>query len=372
MTTVIQFISSLSDGGAETLVKDYALFFDKRKDLNIRNIIVVVNNFTKSANYKRLANTNVEIIAIYNKYSILNSILRECFGKFYIPYKLGKILKKYNPDCIHVHLALLKYLLPLHRKMQSLKLFYTCHTLPKLLFSNKNKEEGKAADFLIKRNNLKMIVLHEDMANEVNHRFAINNATIIKNGIDISRFRNVKEKKMAIRDSLGIPKNAFVVGHVGRFSEPKNHRFLIKIFGKLLKYRDDAYLLLIGNGPLFHEIKESSKTMGISDRILFLSHRTDTPQLFKAMDVFVFPSLYEGLPVTLVEAQAAQLKCVISDRITKQIILSPKTLVCSLAAPIDTWCKFILDEDIENEDYGDIMEYDMNMEIVKLAELYRE
>lgn len=370
MIKVIQFIGSLSDGGAETLVKDYSLFFNNRVDLGVKNIVVTVNNYTNSANYKRLRESNVEIITIYNKHSITNRILRVCFGKFYIPYKLAQIIKDIKPDCIHVHLALLKYLKSIHKQLQGIKLFYTCHSRPELYFQNKNEDEGIAADILIRECNLKMIALHNDMANTINSMFNINNTMIIKNGVDLNKFKNITESPKDIRESIGLPSDAFVLGHIGRFTEAKNHIFLLKIFQNVLNRKRNAYLLLIGSGPLYLEIQEKSKILGISDRIIFLSHRTDIPQLLKAMDVFVFPSLYEGMPVTLIEAQASHVKCVISDTINKQVILSPYTFVCSLNSSLDDWANIILNENISNNDFADIKQYDMNTEIENLAKLY--
>jgi glycosyltransferase involved in cell wall biosynthesis len=142
-------------------------------------------------------------------------------------------------------------------------------------------------------------------------------------GIDLDQFESDVDRD-ALRADLGIPRDAFVVGHVGRFDEQKNHTFLVEIFRELLRCRPNSVLLLIGGGSLKRSIERKAEQLGIRDRILFLENRPDVPRLMKgAMDVLAFPSHFEGLPLVLLEAQAAGLPCLISDTIAEETTVVP-------------------------------------------------
>jgi glycosyltransferase involved in cell wall biosynthesis len=134
------------------------------------------------------------------------------------------------------------------------------------------------------------------------------NATIINNSIDIKLFLYNKESRSYMRNNLNI-EDRFVIGHVGRFDNSKNHNFLIDIFQEIKKRKSNATLLLVGDGQLKNQIKEKVNKLDLSDSVIYTGVRSDVPDLLQSMDVFVFPSLYEGLPLVLIEAQAAGLKC---------------------------------------------------------------
>ena len=142
---------------------------------------------------------------------------------------------------------------------------------------------------------------------------------IIPYGIDIAQFQKhlLREE---IRAELGIPPNSPVVGHVGRFYPQKNHSFLIEIAQEVLSKRPDTNFLLIGDGPLRPEMEARVRQMGLSKKIHFIGIRTDVPRLMLgAMDLFLFPSLYEGLGLCLLEAQAAGLHCLVSDTVPDEV-----------------------------------------------------
>jgi glycosyltransferase involved in cell wall biosynthesis len=146
-------------------------------------------------------------------------------------------------------------------------------------------------------------------------------------GIDFELFSKSIESKLIRRD-LGIPAKSCVMGHVGRFDEQKNHSFLIDIFKEFLQCKSDARLLLVGDGLLREAIEKKIYSYGIQEFVIFAGTRSDVPLLLKgAMDVMVFPSLHEGLPLTLIEAQAAGLPILCSDIITDQIDIYSSVIV---------------------------------------------
>lgn len=147
--------------------------------------------------------------------------------------------------------------------------------------------------------------------------FAKHPYTIVPNAIAASQYVYSEEMEYAVREEFGLT-DQLVIGHVGNFTPAKNHRFLLEIFQEVKRKQENAKLLLVGGGDGIQAIQEKADTMGISDAVIFAGTRKDVPRLMQAMDVFVFPSLYEGLPVTLIEAQAAGLPCVVSDAVSQE------------------------------------------------------
>jgi glycosyltransferase involved in cell wall biosynthesis len=157
-------------------------------------------------------------------------------------------------------------------------------------------------------------------------------------GIDVNRFRAGADRERA-RAELGIPPGCVVVGHVGSFGGVKNHSFLIRMAREMMSSNDRVWLLLVGEGAGRREAEEQVRRLGIGRRVVFAGLRSDVPRLMKsAMDVFVFPSLYEGLPLAVVEAQAAGLPVVISDSVTREVAVAAGLVTWrSLSDSISSW-----------------------------------
>ena len=164
---------------------------------------------------------------------------------------------------------------------------------------------------------------------------------LLNNGVDLSHFCYSLEKRIDIRNEFGI-EDKFVVGHVGRFHPQKNHRYLLEIFKEICNQREDAVLLLIGTGSLEEQIRKWIEEMGLQDNVILAGQRFDIPALLSAMDVFLFPSLYEGMPNTVIEAQATGLPCVISDTITRGADLTGLVHYLSLKDGTKCWAAKVL------------------------------
>lgn len=162
-------------------------------------------------------------------------------------------------------------------------------------------------------------------------------AHILPNGIDPERFRADKAMRAAARGELGLAPEAPVFGHVGRFTPQKNHDKLLDIFAAIAAQRPGAALLLAGTGPLLEEMRRKAEGLGLADQVRFLGAREDVPRLLQAMDCFLFPSLHEGLPVTLVEAQAAGLPVIASAAITGEVCITPLVELHELSESAETW-----------------------------------
>jgi glycosyltransferase involved in cell wall biosynthesis len=199
---------------------------------------------------------------------------------------------------------------------------------------------------------------------------------IIKNGIDTERFRFNIDIRTTYRKELNI-EDKFVIGHVGVFEKRKNHDFLLDIFKKISVLNNDVALLLIGDGIEKHNIECKAKLLGIEDKVTILSKRDDVPALLQAMDSFVFPSLYEGLPLTLVEAQTAGLNIFASDTISKEVQCTEHLHFISLDNNAEFWAKEIMNQahyKRSNHDYIKVLEsgFDKGMSRIALEQVYRK
>lgn len=184
---------------------------------------------------------------------------------------------------------------------------------------------------------------------------------VIPNAIDAEKFYFNEELRNKKREELGI-KGEFVVGHVGRLSYQKNHKFLIEIFKELLKKEPESLLLLVGVGEKEEELRNQVKNLGINDKVRFLGNRSDVNELYQAMDVFVMPSFFEGIPVVGVEAQFAGLPCIFSDKVPEEVKFSSKTNFISLNSSVVDWVtsikekmqmdRFMSNFDLCNNDYN--------------------
>jgi Glycosyltransferase len=198
--------------------------------------------------------------------------------------------------------------------------------------------------------------------------------SILKNAIDANRFAYNEIIRIKTRKELGLDQNS-IIGHVGRFDEQKNHKFLIDIFNVIHKQNRNAVLLLVGAGHLEPQIKDKVKKLGLESNVRFMGVRSDIPELLQAMDIFVFPSHYEGLPVAIIEAQAAGLMCVLSDAITTEVKITDLVTFISLSESAEQWAEKILayQENVARENtYANIVNagYDVKSTANWLQEFY--
>lgn len=172
--------------------------------------------------------------------------------------------------------------------------------------------------------------------------FGDKNYKFVPNVVDLKRYSFSDEVRLTYREKLNL-KSKHVYGHVGRFSKVKNHIFIIDVFDNIAKKDDDAAMILIGDGELREDIESYIVEKGLVDKIQILGNRDDVENLLMAMDVLIFPSLYEGLPVTLIEAQASDLKCIVSDTITKECDILGNLNYLSLEVGTKEWADVAMD-----------------------------
>jgi glycosyltransferase involved in cell wall biosynthesis len=202
------------------------------------------------------------------------------------------------------------------------------------------------------------------------------NYSIIPNCIDCKRFAYSEPVRKAIRDELGIEEDCFVVGHIGRFREAKNHKYLVRIFNEILNKNPNSKLMLVGDGELRGGIEEMCRQFGIKESVIFTGARQNTEQYYQAMDIFVFPSIWEGLPLSVVEAQASGLHCIISDKITRNVQLTELVEFYSLERTPEDWATRAMQytvkirEMCDEEQHRSIMTFDNYNVAKKLQQFY--
>ena len=214
-------------------------------------------------------------------------------------------------------------------------------------------------------------------------------ATFIPNAIDVDKFKFNKEVREQIRYELGI-KDKFVIGHVGRFSHMKNHKYMLQILEQCIKIEKEkrlpeTVLMFLGDGELKEEMMEQAVAMGISSRVLFMGNKRDVYRYYQAMDYFLLPSLYEGLPGTAVEAQASGLKGIMSDSVTAEAVVTDLIQMRSIKEEPKIWAEEIMrasqkqiedscgDEEVRRSSYAEVVKqasFDVKEQAKRMQEFY--
>lgn len=374
MMKIVYLIPTLDAGGAETMVKDYALLFPKEK----YEVKIITWSGTKgSYNETALSKAGISIIHLEEiriKDDIpgtIKRIIRQIFR--YIDFI--KIIREYQPDVIHMHLRIGIYPLIIPYKKLGIKYFYTVHNVLNRYFTKKIGLNSKYLDYrvarhLVKKKGLSFIALHGELNEEIRSYFNTDTVYTVNNGIRMERFVPELYNRNEIRGALGIGPQDYLVGNVGSFSEQKNHDMILDVFCEVIKRRPDSRLLLVGRGGERPKIEARINELNIEDKVIILENRDDIPALMTAMDVFLFPSKWEGFGNVLIEAQCMRLRCIISDRVPEAVRLTNLVVVRSLEDSPSEWAETLLDNTILGSPIGKLEDYDMRKSVDKLIELY--
>lgn len=295
---VLHVVTYMGRGGLETMIMNYYRHIDREK---VQFDFLVHRDF--EADYdEEILNLGGRIYRLPN----LNP-----FSKGYLE-KLGRFFSE-HPEytIVHSHLDCMAGIPLKYAKKNGIPVRIAhAHT------SGQTKDKKYLLKLLFKRMIPKEATdLFACGERAGNWMFAGKDFHVLNNAIDSKEYQWNETIQKEVRKELGIPENVPVLGHVGRFAPPKNHSFIIRIFAEVLKKEGNARLLLVGEGELRKEAEKQAEELGIKEHILFAGLRSDVPRMLQAMDVFLFPSVYEGLPVSLIEAQAAGLPCLISENV---------------------------------------------------------
>jgi len=361
---VAEIVGKYIGGGVEAVVLNYFSFINKDKI----QFDFICDSDSTDIPYEQIESMGGRIILIppYQKV-------------FKYQKELKKVLKEGNYKIAHSHINTLS-VFPLRAAKKAGVPIRIAHS-----HSTSNKKEWK-------KNLLKSVLkpFSKVYANKYmccselagrwlfgNKEYEKGNVYLLNNAIDLDKYKYDERIRNSKRKELGIKPNTFVVGHIGRFVEQKNHRFLIDIFNEIHKKKKESILLLAGQGPLIDEMKEKVHTLGLDECVHFLGQRKDANELYQAFDLFLLPSLYEGLPVVGVEAQASGNLCYLSNDMTKETKVLDSTKFMSLENTAEEWANAILTDaksykkhDTKNE----VSKYGFNIaeEAKKLEDYYLE
>ena len=356
------------------MVKDYALLFPKEK----YEVKIITWSGTKgSYNETALSKAGISIIHLEEiriKDDIpgtIKRIIRQIFR--YIDFI--KNIREYQPDVIHMHLRIGIYPIIIPYKKLGIKYFYTVHNVLDRYFTKKiglNTKylDYKVAKYLSGKDRISFIALHDGLNEEIRSYFNTDTVYTVNNGIRMERFVPELYNRNEIRGALGIGPQDYLVGNVGSFSEQKNHDMILDVFCEVIKRRPDSRLLLVGRGGERPKVEARINELNIEDKVIILENRDDIPALMTAMDVFLFPSKWEGFGNVLIEAQCMRLRCIISDRVPEAVRLTNLVVVRSLEDSPSEWAETLLDNTILGSPIGKLEDYDMRKSVDKLIELY--
>lgn len=287
-----------------------------------------------------------EIISLGGKIFYTN--IRNDYNIFKFKKQLKRILNENDYKIVHVHAFTIGYI--------CLKTAKECNIPVRIAHSHNNETVHDSKYFLKKIMQKLYTIYATDLfacSNEAGkYLFKNKKFTVLNNAIDTKKFEYNESIRRKMRSNLKIENN-FVVGHVGRLHTQKNHDFLIDIFKEIKHKRENSKLLLIGTGPLENKIKEKIKNCKLENDVLFLGNRTDVNDIYQAMDVFVFPSLFEGLGIVTIEAQVSGTPVICSDKLPKEIEITNLCTKVSLDKDAVTWADICLKKS-ENEKKADL------------------
>ncbi|WP_271766970.1 glycosyltransferase family 1 protein [Aquimarina algiphila] len=372
ITKVLQVFTIMNRGGAESMIMNYYRNIDRDKI-----------QFDFLVHRKEKAAFDDEIESLGGKIYRMDPINPFFPGEYY--NRLRTFFKEHTEYAIvHSHLnTFSSFPLKIAREFKIPCRIAHAHTA---------FENIKLRNFIPNKENLTETVkklikfrLKKKVSTYATHRFSCgdkagqwlfgenNDFYTMNNAIDTKKFIHNPETDKKYRKELNL-EDKVIIGHVGRLNNAKNHSYLLRIFANIIEERPDCVLVLVGNGELQQAIEQEIDDLGIQDRVKMLGVRSDIPELLQMMDVFVFPSFYEGLPVTLIEAQAAGLKILASDTITQEVKLTDDIEFVSIQKPTSFWVNKIFNalsyEKQDNSDKISEAGYDIVSNTEKIQSFY--
>ena len=285
-------------------------------------------------------------VNIKNNWNSLDVDRKTIKGKIIYNHRLKKYLKNNKYDIVHINSAAFFF------SFQVVIICKICKIKKIVVHSHNTPNINIIKKFFIKILSplyMKLTDVHLSCSKQASSSLYYDDKDVIilKNGIDIDKYKFDEEKRNKIRKELKID-NKIVYGHVGRFEKQKNHNFLIDIFYKLQK-NNDSVLLLVGNGSLENDIRKKVEDLGIKNKVIFLDFREDIGDILNAMDIFIFPSLYEGLGISIIESQTSGLPTIVSKYIPEEAHISNSFISIS-SFEIDNWVNVINSIKIKKRD----------------------
>lgn len=327
MIRILHVVTYMGRGGLENMIMNYYRKIDRSK---IQFDFLVHRDFQ--------ADFDSEIINLGG--NIYHMPVLNPFSKSYFA-ALEEFFSTHHYDIVHSHLDCMSaYPLKIAKK----------YNVPVRIAHSHNKNQDKDLKYPIKiwsKKKISKYATHLFACGQEAGKWMFNGAKfkILNNAIDAEKYKYNNEIRNEVRNELTLSESDFIVGHVGRFNPQKNHEFIIEIFNLLSKKNSHTKLILVGTGDGEETIKSKVKQYGLDEKVLFLGNRCDVNRVLQAMDVFLFPSIYEGLPLSIVEAQASGLPCVISDNVPIECKVTDLVEVMKLNDDLEKWVQLLISKE---------------------------
>lgn len=369
MIKVVHFIHGLNMGGAETLVKNYALLLDRARF----QVTVLCYEHCGSPYEGVLRQNNIDVVYVCDEMPLYTKqgIIAKMVNHYQRYWLIRRELRKLKPDIVHFHLRLSNYI-RFAGLDRNVRLFYTQH-YDTSFWEKDYPDDIKNLKWLMKRYQVQPIALNKAMKASMDRILQTDQTRILNNGVDMSEFQKPLDRN-AKRNELNVPQDAFVIAHVGRFDPIKNHEFLVKVFQKIKQKKPKAFLLMVGRGETEEKVRNQLEGAGLAGSYRILHDRTDVAEILRACDAAVFPSFSEGLPLSLIEMQAAGLHCIASTGVQKDACISNRLSFLSLEQSADVWADTLLEMAASKNSiqYDGLEEWDIRYNVKQLEKMYEE
>ena len=317
----------LTTGGVEAVVYNYFSHMP-REDYELYYISYDTPNEQVKARFEALG------FHVYEVCKKKDNFIKSC-------RQVLDILKENDIQIIHSHMTLVCFITAILARMCGVKVCIAHSHLAQNITGIKKYVYG-VFKWLTKLTASDCFACGNEAGIYLYGKKAVENGQVVMmhNAIDIQKYGFCGQTRREVREELKA-QDSFCIGHVGRFTEQKNHTFLLDIMSEIVKVKDNAKLFLFGEGPLEEEIREKVQRLSLQEHVVFMGSVTNMDRYYPAMDVFLLPSLYEGLAVSLVEAQCSGLPVVTSDTVTEEIKLSHKYDVLALTQNPAKWAQAV-------------------------------
>lgn len=355
---VLQVFAALDSGGVANFVMNTYRRIDREK---------IQYDFALTAGEKSLMDDEAENLGARLFYFDTGKSIED---------NLREILKNEGPfEAVHSHVFFYSGLVLRTAKKCGVPVriahAHNAHTGESASLPRKAYEAGMR--YLIRKNATVMMGCSEKACRYVFGENCMNDSRtmVMPDGIDCGRFAFNEEVRKKVRTEYGL-EDKFVVGHVGHFNPAKNHEKIISVFAETAKQRENAALLLVGDGELENGVRARAEELGLSGKVIFAGAHRDVENMYQAMDVFLFPSRYEGFGMAMIEAQANGLACVASDVVPQDTNADGRAVYLPLEEDDEVWADALLDAPVRSAESADAVELHFGIDCTTktLEEIY--
>ena len=365
---ILFYIHSLVIGGAETIVVNEMTSLKKRGI----NVVLVVNKTEDTFLEEKVLNENIKIYYLNKPYPCRKyEQIKWKISIRFLNYKkiMNSIIKFENPDLIHVNTTMDRLN---GIDFPASKMIFSFHSDVERFLKVNNKKNIEIIK-MYSKNGMIFFALSNKMIDDIKQIFDTKKVVKIPNSVNIKNIRKCKYDRQLFLDSIGIPKDAYVLGHIGRFNAVKNHEKIISVFNALHLERANSYLLLIGgdSNNRMQMIKNMVQSLGLNKYVRFLNVREDATSIMGCLDGFILPSFSESFSISLVEAEVLHIRCVVSDQVPDDVICNDNCFKLSLDKSDKEWADVLLGKSVWKKN-NDIEQFDVDVVTQKLVKAYEE